>query len=217
MAEPNPFINQAVSAMRSQESEWQNLALECLDQAASTPWGQSILRHNPNFGRISSELLGEKITHEERVRMISDTEGMHTFAGIINRTRRRDIGNFTILKPETVVVPFTSTQQHLHDELLRIQAEIFSRIHNAVNVKFMMTTIRRQAASCLFGLAPLLEDILNRHLDVLSWEEADDTGVPEDDAIAPIQTQIQNLLKAARSLELDDPKLEALRNIIHDK
>ena len=54
--------------------------------------------------------------------MISDTEGMHTFAGIINRTRRRDIGNFTVRKPETVVVPFTPAQQHLHDELLRIQA-----------------------------------------------------------------------------------------------
>ena len=41
----------------------------------------------------------------------------------------------------------------------------------------MMTTIRRQAASCLYGLAPLLEDILNRHLDELEWEEADNTGL----------------------------------------
>ena len=65
--------------------------------------------------------------------------------------------------------------------------------------------------------APFLEDILNRHLDELSWEEADDTGVPEDEAINPIQTQIQNLLKAARSLEANDPKLEALRNIIREK
>lgn len=217
MAEPNPFINQAVSAMRSQTPEWQNLAMEALDQAASTPWGQAILRHNPDFGRVRSELLGGGVTHEERIRMISDTEGMHTFAGIINRTRRRDIGNFTVRKPETVVVPFTPAQQHLHDELLRIQAEIFSQIHNGVNVKFMMTTIRRQAASCLFGLAPFLEEILNRHLDELSWEEADDTGVPEDEAIIPIQSQIQNLLKAARTLEASDPKLEALRNIIRDK
>ena len=217
MAEPNPFINQAVSAMRAQEPEWQNLAIEALDQAASTPWGQAILRHNPDFGRVRSELLEGRVTHEERIRMISDTEGMHTFAGIINRTRRRDIGNFTVRKPETVVVPFTPAQQHLHDELLRIQAEIFSQIHNGVNVKFMMTTIRRQAASCLFGLAPFLEEILNRHLDELSWEEADDTGVPEDEAIIPIQGQIQNLLKAARTLEASDPKLEALRNIIRDK
>lgn len=211
MAEPNPFINQAVSAMRSQVPEWQNLAIEALDQAASTPWGQAILRHNPDFGRVRTELLKDGVAHDERVKMISDTEGMHTFAGIINRTRRRDIGNFTVRKPETVVVPFTPAQQHLHDELLRIQAQIFSQIHDGVNVKFMMTTIRRQAASCLFGLAPFLEEILNRHLDELSWEEADDTGVPVDDAIIPIQSQIQNLLKAARSLEPNDPKLESSR------
>jgi superfamily II DNA or RNA helicase len=217
MAEPNPFINQVVSALRSQEPEWQHRAIENLDQAASTAWGQAIIRHNPDFGRVRAKLLGDEITHEQRVRMISETEGMHTFAGIINRTRRRDIGNFTIRKPETVNVPFTPVQQHLHDELLRIQAEIFSRIHNGVNVKFMMTTIRRQAASCLFGLAPFLEDILNRHLDELSWEEADDSGIPEDETINPIRSQIQNLLNSARSLEANDPKLEALRSIISDK
>ena len=217
IAEPNPYINQAVSAMRSQAPEWQTLALEALDQAASTPWGQAILRHNPDFGRVRTELLKDEVAHEERVKMISDTERMQTFAGIINRTRRRDIGNFTLRKPETVVVPFTPAQQHLHDELLRIQAEIFSQIHNGVNVKFMMTTIRRQVASCLFGLAPFLEDILSRHLDALSWEEADDTGLPEEEVIIPIQTQIQKLLLAARSLETYDPKLEALRNIIRDK
>jgi ATP-dependent helicase HepA len=217
MAEPNPFINQAVSAMRSQEPEWQNLAIEALNHAASLPWGQAILRHNPDFGRVCNQLLRREISQEERIKMISDTEGMHTFAGIINRTRRRDIGNFTVRKPETVLVPFTPAQQQLHDELLRIQADIFSQIHNGVNVTFMMTTIRRQAASCLFGLAPFLDDILNRHLDELSWEEADDTGIPEYEAIVPIQVQIKKLLAAACSLDANDPKLDALRKIIRDK
>ena len=217
MAEPNPFINQAVSEMRSQKQEWQARALEALDQAASTPWGRAILKHNPVFGRICSELSRGGVTSEDRVRMISDTEGMHSFAGIISRTRRRDIGSFTVRKPETVIVPFSPAQQHLHDELLRIQTEIFSQIHNEANVKFMLTTIRRQAASCLFGLAPLLEDILSRHLDELSWEEADDTGIVDGEAIIPIQAQILNLLELARSLERNDPKIEALRTILRDK
>lgn len=217
MAEPNPFINQAVAALRGQESEWHNHALEALDQAASTSWGQAILKHNPLFNQVRNELSSVSISNEDRVRMISDTEGMHTFAGIINRTRRRDIGNFTIRRPETVEVPFTAEQQSLHDELLRIQGEIFSRIHDGINVKFMMTTIRRQAASCLFGLAPFLENILNRHIDELSWEEADDTGLPDDGTIIPMRPQVETLLAAARSLDPTDPKLEALRNIIRDK
>jgi superfamily II DNA or RNA helicase len=218
MAEPNPFINQAVSLARAQEPEWPARTLKVLDQAAVTAWGQAILRHNPDFIRIRSRMAEGNVTSEERVQVITDIEAMHTFAGIINRTRRRDIGDFTIRKPETVVVAFTPAQQHLHDELLRVQAEIFSRLHGDINVKFMMTTIRRQAASCLYGLAPFLEDILNRHLDELSWEEADNTEpVPESDAISPIQSQIQTILERARSLDPHDPKLESLRNIIRDK
>jgi len=217
MAEPNPHINQAVDSMRAQRPDWQTRALESLDQAGATSWGRSILKHSPDYIGIRARLLDGNIAHEERVRMISSTEDLHTFAGIINRTRRRDIGNFTVRKPETVVVPFTPAQQRLHDELLRIQSEILGRIHSETNLDFMMTTIRRQAASCLFGLAPFLEDILSRRLDELSWEEADNAGIPDNEAIMPFQAQIRNLLEASRSLDARDPKLEALRKIIRDK
>jgi hypothetical protein len=218
MAEPNPFINQAVSLARAQEPEWPARAIEVLDQAAATSWGHAILRHNPEFNRIRSRIAEGNVAFEDRVQLITDIEALHTFSGIINRTRRRDIGDFTIRKPETVVVEFTPSQQHLHDELLQVQAEIFSRLHGDINVKFMMTTIRRQAASCLYGLAPFIEDILNRHLDELSWEEADNTElVPQGDAVGPIESRIQSILDKARALDPDDPKLEALRNIIRDK
>ena len=218
MAEPNPYINQAISLARVQDPEWQTRSGEALDQAAATSWGQAILRHNPEFIRIRSRLSEGDVPNEERVQIITDLEAMHTFAGIINRTRRRDIGEFTIRKPETVVVPFTPAQQRLHDELLRVQADIFARLHGDINVKFMMTTIRRQAASCLFGLAPFLEDILNRHLDELSWEEADNTAaVPQGETVETIQSHIQSILESARSLAPDDPKLEALRATIRNK
>jgi len=218
MAEPNPFINRAVELVRAQEPEWTTKATEALDQAAGTPWGQSILKHNPEFDRIQTLIAEDKIGLEARVQLITDLEALHTFSGIINRTRRRDIGEFTIRKPETVVVEFTQTQKDLHDELLQVQAEIFSRLHEDVNVKFMMTTIRRQAASCLFGLAPLLGEILNRHLDELSWEEADNTeAITKTDTVDNIESQIQTILEKARDLDPNDPKLEALRNIIKDK
>ena len=218
MAEPNPFINQAVNHVRGQEPDWTAQATQALNQATATAWGQAILRQKPEFNRIRKRLAEGDIAADERVQLITDIEGLHTFAGIINRTRRRDIGAFTLRKPETVTVDFTAGQRQLHDELLRVQAEIFSRIHPDVNVNFMMTTIRRQVASCLYGLAPLLEDILNRHLDELEWEEADNTAqVPTDEAIDSIQSQIQAILERARSLDPYDPKLESLHNIIRDK
>jgi len=218
LAEPNPFINQAVAHARSQDPDWTARAAEALDQASSTDWGQAILRRNPEFNRIRSRLAAGDVLLEERVQLITGLETLHTFAGIINRTRRRDIGDFTVRKPETVIVEFTPAQKQLHDELLEVQAEIFSKLHGDVNVKFMMTTIRRQAASCLFGLVPFLEDILNRHLDELSWEEADDTGsVPQVDAVDRIESKIQTILEKARLLDPHDPKLEAVRKIIRNK
>ncbi len=218
MAEPNPFINQAVHHARTQGQGWTGRATAALEQAAATAWGQAILRDNPEFGRIRDRLAKGSVAADERVQFITDMEALHTFSGIINRTRRRDIGAFTIRKPETFKVAFTPDQQRLHDELLRVQAEIFSRLHPSANVKFMMTTIRRQAASCLYGLAPFLTDILNRHLDELEWEEVDDTGtVPWSDVNGPIRAQIETILEHARNLDPEDPKLETLRKIIRDK
>ncbi len=81
-----------------------------------------------------------------------------------------------------------------------------------------MTTIRCRAASCLYGLAPFLEDILHRHIDESEWEEADETeSVPAGDTVHPIQSQIQTILKKAQALDPHDPKLAALRKIIQDK
>ncbi len=218
MAEPNPFINRAINLARSQISGWTEQAIEALDEAAATSWGRTLLRNNPEFLRIREQLSHGDMSQEERILLITDLEALHTFSGIINRTRRRDIGDFTIRKPETIIIEFTPAQKRLHDNLLEIQAEIFSRIHGDVNVKFMMTTIRRQAASCLYGLVPFLQEILNRHIDELAWAEVDDLGdMPTDDTVESIRTEIEKILEMARGLDPEDPKLEALKKILRDK
>ena len=218
MSEPNPFINQAVDAVRAQESGWKLTAKTALNQAASTSWGQSILKNNPKFKRIKNQLASRHITSEERVQLITDMEALHTFSGIINRTRRRDIGEFTVRKSQTVPVKLTIEQKELHEALLETQAEIYRSLYGSQNVKFLMTTIRRQLASCLHGLEPLLEDILNRHLDELEWAEADATdAIPSDELVAQIREQIQELLEKAKDLSPEDLKLEALRQIIRDR
>jgi len=218
MAEPNPFINRAIDLARAQGLGWAAKAADALDKAVATPWGDTILKHNPKFQWICNQLTKGEIPSEKRVQLVSNLEALHTFAGIINRTRRRDIGDFTVRKPETVVIEFTPAQKKLHDDLLQIQAEIFSRIHGDTNVIFMMTTIRRQAASCLYGLVPFLQDILNRHIDELAWEEADNMGeAPTATTVEAIETGIKLILEQARNLDPEDPKLEALRKILRDK
>ena len=218
IAAPNPFINKAVDHARTQAADWTTQAMEALDEAAATGWGRFILSRNPEFKRVREQLAEGCVDAGERIQLITDIETLHTFAGMINRTRRRDIGAFTVRKPETVRVEFTPGQKQLHDELLAVQADIFSRLHEDRNVKFMMTTIRRQAASCLYGLVPFLESILHRRLDELEWEEADDgESVPAGEAVGAIQSQIEGVLEKARTLDPYDPKLAELCKIIEDK
>ena len=218
MAAPNPYINRAVDHARTQATDWTTQAMEALDEAAATGWGRAILSRNPEFNRVRGQLAEGFVAADERIQLITDMEALHTFASMINRTRRRDIGAFTVRKPETRDVEFTPSQKQLHDELLAVQADIFSRLHGDKNIKFMMTTIRRQAASCLYGLVPFLESILNRRLDELEWEEADDgEPVPPSDAVSAIRSQIEGVLEKARGLDPRDPKFETLRTVIREK
>ena len=102
--------------------------------------------------------------------------------------------------------------------VLETQAEIFRRLHGDQHVKFLMTTIRRQLASCLYGLEPLLEEILSRHLDELAWGEADSTeSIPQEDTVNRIQDQIEVILEKVRTITSPDRKLEALRQIIRER
>ncbi len=218
ISEPNPFINQAVDAARAQKSGWKQIAKEAFNQAAATAWGRSILKDNPEFKRIRNQLAAEHITPEDRVQLITDMEALHTFSGIINRTRRRDIGEFTIRRPQTVEVALTADQEELHEALLETQKEIFRRRHGDRSVNFMMTTLRRQLASCLHGLEPLLEDILTRRLDELEWTEADAAdAMPSAEAVTQIRKEVQALLEKARNLNPEDLKLEALQKIVRDR
>ena len=218
MGEPNPFINQAVDAARAQKMDWIQIAKEALNQAALTAWGRSILKDNPEFKRIRSYLAGGRITPEDRIQLITDMEALHTFSGIINRTRRRDIGEFTIRRSKTVKVELTTEQSELHDALLEIQSEIFRILHGNQSVNFLMTTLRRQLASCLHGLEPLLEDILHRHFDELEWAEADAVdAIPSPEFVPQIRGQIQALLEKAKNLDAEDLKLETLRTVVQDR
>ncbi len=218
MSEPNTFINQAVDVVRTRRIDWIQNAKENLDQAAATAWGQAVFKKNPDFKRIRKQLDNEQITHEERVQLITDMEALHTFSRIINRTRRRDIGEFTVRRPQTVEVPQTPEQEQIHEVLLETKAEILRSFHGNQSVNFMMTTLRRQLASCLYGLAPLLKGILNRQFDELEFAEADAVdAIPPAETITQFQEQIQTLLEKVNNLDADDLKLEKLREIVRER
>ncbi len=220
MAEPNEYINTAITYVRGAKAGWKKEALEQLKNACVTEWGKKFFPGNPTMRGCMNVLQKPEITVEERVQLISDMESMHTFANLISRTRRRDIGEFAIRKPYTVTVDFTPKQKELHDEILKVIHEILSTIHCTENTKFMMTTIRRQTASCLFGLVPMLKSILYRHINEITDnddEEIDLDSILADKSLLEMQEKIEKILQLAQQLPDTDPKFEALMQIINMK
>jgi superfamily II DNA or RNA helicase len=218
MAEPNPHLNVAIACCRKKSENWQKLATDALQTAANTEWGQHFLQHDPDFQATQTALNNTNITEVERVKLVRNIESFYTFNSLINRTRRRDIGSFTQRKPQTIEVAFTVPQSHLHDCLLKIMADIYAYSHGVRNVKFMLSTIGRQAASCLHGLAPLLKDMLERKLNTLQITElADDEDDLSLDIPENIKQDIQKVIALAEDLPTDDPKIQRLLALIKDK
>ena len=92
-------------------------------------------------------------------------ESLHSFNSIITRRRRRDIEDFCIRRTQTVNVPFTENQRDIYDALIDFEANSLAAIHGSRSVRFMMCTIMRQAASCIYGLAPFLNDLVEKRLN----------------------------------------------------
>lgn len=226
MAAPNPYINEAVKIIRSNQDNWQESALNQLKFAGDTPWGVAMLTTNPIYRKTIRMLNRETITPEQRVELIGEVESLHTFANVINRTRRRDIGNFTLRKPETIKVTFTESQNELYNLLMQTQAEILIKLHGDRGIRFMMTTIMRQAASCIHGLKPFLQTILTRRFD-----ELDISGLDVEDnsntelgeklyqtmSVPKIKEAVKQILLLAENLGDQDNKLDALIKTINGK
>jgi len=216
MAEPNPYINAAIGAARTAAPGWALGAYEALQQAAVTPWGKSMLIPNPSFQGVTARLSEKDMSDPERILLIRQLEELHTFSDMINRTRRRDIGEFTVRQARTESIPFTPAQQDLHDEVLKLQGRLLRLKHGDVSVKFLMSMIRRQLASCVHGLAPLLEDVMRRGLDALEAWDNDVPGGPAD-LLDSLRAEIDRLVTMSRELPPDDPKVDRLVSIAREK
>ena len=215
MAEPNPHIHAAANYLRSAADDGQQNALTELKSAA----GCCSFIETPDFQRVLDALAEPEISPATRVALIRDIERFSTFDSLINRTRRRDIGNFTTRKPETISVPFTDAQQAFHDQLIATAARIYAHNNGGQAVAFMLSTLRRQASSCLYALAPFIDQWLDGKLDALGLAEINDDETDEIELLQPgsMQAEIEQLRLAAKILDPADPKLEAFLAIVRDK
>lgn len=219
MSRPNEYIYQCSHAIRGASDGWQATALSALHGISATQWGENVITKNPLYADIISRLNAEEISREERVKLISDVESLHSLNTMLNRTRRRDIQDFCIRRSYTVETSFTEVQTELHNKLLQFQYEALSKLYNVRSIPFMMSTLRRQAASCIFGLAPHIKDIINRRFVQLS----DDPELDEEDfsldgnITSQLQAMAAKVIELAENLPDEDPKLESVLHVIDEK
>jgi ERCC4-related helicase len=219
MVEPNSYINSAIHHLRISNHEKD--ALEQLENVVTTDWGKKVIAPNPIYQDVVTTLANSELTREQRVKLISDVETLHSFANMINRTRRQDIEDFCIRRAYTIESEFTEEQHILHDALLEFVAEILSVRHPSISLKFLMCTIRRQAASCIFGLAKSIQNITQRQIEKLTdeYDFPDDFDISsiDDKYFDIINQKSKELIKLAENLPKEDIKFEKLVEIIQER
>lgn len=217
MREPNQYLANVESAIRASQGDWQSASSRELDKALETAWGSRVLLSDPRTQELAEILSKEEVEDEERVRALRNSQALNTFSTLINRTRRRDIGVFTTRKSETFEVDFTSDQQNVYEVLLDLAGRIAKARGHGQSLNFLLSTLQRQAASCLNGLAPFIDDILQRKLDDQELSEADvDFEQVEFDDLGGFTDEIKDLAKLA-ALLTHDPKLDRLRAYVGEK
>ena len=216
MAEPNEFVNKMLLAVRSMQDGWQEEVRHHMGKIMQTKYGYSVMQHNPRWETINNAINKREISLEEKINLISSIEELHTFAGIINRTRRRDIGSFCKRRTITVKNDFTDEQKRLYDALIRFETNALMALHGTSNVRFMMCTLMRQASSCLYGLAPFIKDIIDRRIESIKIDgyfDENDENLPNeymvilDDLVKDVKLLMDNLPE-------EDPKFNKLYNEI---
>ena len=219
MSEPNAFINNLLRIVRNQEDGWQEAGRAEIANILGTTWGRNVIQHNPEFEKIFSFLDRTEVTREERIEMIGKIESLHSFHTMINRTRRKDIEDFCIRRTQTIEVPFNGVQSDLYDALIEFESTALAHLHGSRSVRFMMCTIMRQAASCIYGLAPFMNDIVKRRLSQIQedgelYEYDFELNSDEENSLFELADEIERL---SGNLPKDDPKFAQMLEVIREK
>ncbi len=219
MSRPNAYITRAAHIARAAAEGWNEEAISELLAVQKTQWGDNVIAENPLYDDVLIRLENHGMSREERVKLISDIESLHSFSTMLNRTRRRDIQDFCVRRTYTISTEFTEYQRQLHDELLSFERSTLSVLHDSRAVPFMISTIRRQAASCVFGLAPYLRDIIDRRLQRMNDDpELDYSAFDMDGQSGDMFSNLaKRLLELAKHLPEEDPKFEKTLEIISQK
>lgn len=220
MSEPNKDINAVIRDIRGGKDRWKEEAQEHIAAMLETDWGARVIAQSSGFAALERFMNKDSTTREEKIEAVSIAEGLHTFSGMMTRTRRRDIGSFCTRRGQTINTAFNKEERALYDALMDFEKQALSMLHGP-NVAFMMCTFKRQAASCIHALVPFIDDVISRRMEELEKLEEfidwDDDGTITDDMRNVLSALENNVRDAATSLPDDDSKFNELLEFVKNK
>ncbi|MFF2031101.1 helicase-related protein [Arthrobacter sp. NPDC058192] len=221
MLEPNHYLFEAVEAARAGHDEWQSDVHRAVDGALATVWGAQVMAVDPRLELVRDLLSSEAEDARARIRIVRTLEDLNTFSAIVSRTRRRDIGTFTTRKPSAPIVLFTPAQEAVYNSVLALGRRIVELQAPGMPVEFLLSMLRRQAASSITALAPLAEQLLESRLDKIEFSEMGEDA-PDPDTIPPFVAELRSELGKIGQLAaglngLPDPKVDVLKQVVEDK
>lgn len=217
MSAPNAAVTACAHILRSQDENWQSNALKALNGISNYTWGNQVITKNPMYESVVNRLSGPALSRAARVQLIHDVESLHSFDCMINRTRRRDIQGFCVRRSYTICTSMTATQYRLYDMILSFEEYALRMMHGDQNIAFMTSTIRRQAASCIFGLAPCVRAMIDRRFNQLDEEHYGGAFAHALDSLpVALLNKAQELIRLAGDIPEYDPKLESLLSIVRE-
>ena len=182
MAEPNQYINAAIRNVRNISDEnWQIQAADELRRVYVNEWARKAFSNNKLLAYWINRLEKKyaPFTDEERIACLRDLESLHTFSHVINRTKRKDIGEFTIREPITVSTMYNDAEQAFYDAVKDFKHTALRKRYGERTAKLIMSTIERQITSSLPAFVLLLDQFIERGLMSVS-EVSDDWGYELD-------------------------------------
>lgn len=219
MAAPNRYLNGAIRNIRGSIVDgWQDRARDELTMVtAASGWAAARYGRSRQMAYWIARLGEGPIDDEERMACLRDLEDLHSFAHVINRTKRRDIGEFTLREPVTVEIEYTPSEMAFYEAAHEFEMAIYTAQHGALTARMIMATIDRLMTSCLPAFVEVLDVFVNRGLMAIS-ELSDDIDAEFEDMelTEELRIKAENLEILAESLPERDAKTMQLLEIIKE-
>lgn len=218
MVEPNAHLNAAIRILRSIDAnDKNNRALKELRFIPSTnEWARNNYANNPILNYWETRLVEDQdeMGTAELVNCVNDLESLQSFSFIVNRTKRKDIKEFTIRDPETVLTVYKPSEKEFFDTVMEFKRQVLESKYDDRTVRLIMSTIERQITSCIPAFVRILDSFINRSIISLT-DISDDIDLECNDLdISFFKKTAIKLKNLASNLPAEDAKTQSLIEIV---